>query len=46
MIIIIAVSDSEDNDDDNNKGQEEVVEVAKVNITRVINQSKKRNTQL
>ncbi len=45
MIIIIIVSDSEDDDDDD-EGWEEVVEIAKVNTTRVISQNEKRNTQL
>ena len=35
MIIVIIVSDSEDDDDDDDKGWEEIIEVAKVNITRV-----------
>ena len=45
IIIIIVISDSEDNNDDDNKRWEEAAEIAKINITRVINQSEKRNTQ-
>ena len=34
VIIMVAVSDSEDDDDDD-EGWEEVIEIAKINITRV-----------
>ncbi len=44
MIIMIAVFDSEDDDDDDDEGQKEAIKVAKVNTTRVIRQSEKRNT--
>ncbi len=43
---MIAVFNSEDNNDDNDKRREKTTEIMKVNITWVIRQSEKRNTQL